>query len=264
MGSPTASSGAGGVLVDGLPGGPGESGELADGGSVRWLTDIAAPLGYAVLVLGVAFVIARRRLARREQAALAGAAAAVGGRTGLDLDTRPLELPQTPPEHTIPDDEANLPRWLRPSLRAERAGLDLPAARTPPVARHVVAPPARAPLAFGGVPTDLDDRRVVRIAGAALLDRPDEATGQRVLELEPGDEVAILDRENGWLNVLTPTGVAGWLSEAQLPDATGAVPPPASRPEPAVGPVPGSPVAAPDEPLDLAALLAAGRPDGQA
>ncbi|HEX9187991.1 MAG TPA: hypothetical protein VGB87_13010, partial [Vicinamibacteria bacterium] len=102
-------------------------------------------------------------------------------------------------------------RWLRPSVRAERFGRVESRDRIMPAATWYSPPPARAPLAFGGVPADLDERRTIQATGLGLLDRPDDSTGRRVLDLEPGDEVAILDRDGRWVNVLTPTGIAGWL-----------------------------------------------------
>jgi hypothetical protein len=72
----------------------------------------------------------------------------------------------------------------------------------------VAPPPARAALAFGGVPNDLDDRRLVQAAGVGLLDQPGADLGRRLTLLERGDEVAIIDRDGDWLNVLTPTGEA--------------------------------------------------------
>jgi len=264
--TPDVSDVPGGVLGDGGPGGPERSGGLVPtSGSDRWLTDVAVPIGYLVLVLVVALVIARRRLERSERAALAGAAQ---GRAALDPDSRPVRRIEPRARPAVADDEENRPRWLRPSLRAERAGLDLGPHRRMPIAR-LAPPPARAPLAFGGVPAELDERRVVRAVGAALLDQPDDATGRRLLELEPGDEVAIIDRDGAWVNALTPTGEAGWLPETALEVATSAD----RRATPAAPPIAGtvapasSPFASaipPEEPLDHATILAAGRAAGPA
>jgi hypothetical protein len=177
----------------------------------------------------------------------------------------------------VADDEADMPRWLRPSLRAERFGADLAPARSAeralPLGLRVAGPPARTPLAFGGAPADLDDRRLVRLDGVALLDRPDEADGRRLSQLERGDEVAVLEGEAGWVNVLTPTGEAGWLPEAALagtPVAARLADAPLARPSGDVAlsgdataasgdaAMPTAAAAPPEEELDLATLLARG------
>lgn len=264
--SPSASSsdpgGAGVGLPTGGPGGDSRS-EPFDG----WLTDFGAPIGYGVLVLLVALIIGRRRSARAEQAMQPSA---LPGRPP-DLDGLPVARVEPRDRPAVADDEANLPRWLRPSLRAERFGLDLAARRPVPAVRHAAPPPIRTPLAFGRAPANLEDRRLV-VALVDLLDQPDEAAGRRLAGLEPGDEVAIMDQADGWVNVLTPTGEAGWLAApavaaplltASARGAAHSEPPVKPQPttqQPAVH-EPGTAVAGPrpDEPLDLAALLAAGR-----
>jgi hypothetical protein len=264
--TPPASSDAAGGIVDG------SGGASADGsptsGFGRWPTDLAAPIGYAALVLFVAFIIARRRLARQERAALANAALAnaspakaANARPAIDPDSLPVQRFEDRTRPEVADDEADRPRWLRPSLRAERFGVELGQHRMLPA--HMIAlPPARAALAFGGVPNDLDDRRLVQAAGVALLDQPGADLGRRLTQLERGDEVAIIDRDGDWLNVLTPTGEAGWLPESALAaggEALGASGQPAGQTEgPTLGP--GAASTPPDPPFDLAALLAAGRP----
>jgi hypothetical protein len=253
--TPPASSDAAGGIVDG------QGGTSADGsptsGFGRWPTDLAAPIGYAALVLFVAFIIARRRLARQDRAAFAEVAA----RAAMDLDNQPVQRFEARTRPEVADDEADRPRWLRPSLRAERFGIELGQHRTLPA--HMVAPPpARAALAFGGVPNDLDERRLVQAASVGLLDQPGADVGRRLTQLERGDEVAIIDRDGDWLNVLTPTGEAGWLPESALAagdEALGASVHPAWQ---TAGHAAESSAASTptDQPFDLAALLAAGRP----
>jgi hypothetical protein len=208
---------------------------------------MAAPIGYLAVVLLASMIIARRR-AERDRLALAEAP--------VDLDTRPVQRYEPISRPVVADDEADRPRWLRPSLRAERLGVEVGQRRVMPAALRYSPPPSRTPLAFGGVPDDLGDRGVIG-AGVDLIDQPDQAAGQRVVGLEPGDEVAILDRGGGWLNVLTPTGAAGWLPSAAVsgrpvdiaaPDWS-AQPAAAPRATPSVG----------EEPLDLADFLAARR-----
>ncbi|TAK01441.1 MAG: hypothetical protein EPO36_05270 [Chloroflexota bacterium] len=279
---PGESGDAGGILLPGPGGGSASTSPTSsfDG----WLTSVGAPIGYLALVLVVAFVIGRRRLERSQRAAAPQAVLAGRGAGPVrDPDSLPVArfASRTQPESrpAVADDEADTPRWLRPSLRAERFGADLAPARSSeralPLGLRIAGPPARTPLAFGGAPADLDDRRLVRHDGVALLDRPDEAGGRRLSQLERGDEVAVLEREAGWVNVLTPTGEAGWLPEAVL--ATSGAAQERSRATPdrhamasgaAASSVAGSRITAspaaapPDEPLDLAALLAAGHRGG--
>ena len=227
--------------------------------------NLAAPIAYLAMVLLVAFVIARRRLERRERAALTPTAPAG------DPDGLPVRRVERRSEPVVIDDEENMPRWLRPSLRAERFGMDQTRARVLPAALQPI-PPRRAPLAFGGTAADLSDRRVVRSAAVGLLDRPDGAA-RHVAELEHGDEVEILETVEPWTNVLTPTGLAGWLPTVVLMDpatnaaASGVEAALAAGLDPRLDPrleappeESGSPTTSPaDEPLDLAAYLAARR-----
>jgi hypothetical protein len=179
----------------------------------------------------------------------------------MDLDSQPVQRFEDRARPEVADDEAERPRWLRPSLRAERFGVEVGQHRTLPA--HMVAPPpARAALAFGGVSNDLDDRRLVQAAGVGLLDQPGADLGRRLTQLERGDEVAIIDRDGDWLNVLTPTGEAGWLPESALAAGDEALGPSGQPAGPTEGQTLGLRAAStpPDQPFDLAALLAAGRP----
>jgi len=177
-----------------------------------WLTDFGPPIAYAAGVLFVAMLIARRRLARQQRTAALATPAP-------DPDSLPVRRFGPAARPDLADDEENLPRWLRPSVRAERFGRDESRDRIMPATAWVAPPPARAPLAFGGVPSDLSDRGRIRSEGFGLLDQPDDDIGRRVFDLEGGDEVAILDRDGRWVNVLTPTGIAGWLPATALAEA---------------------------------------------
>jgi hypothetical protein len=261
--TPGTSNGPAGLLGGGGGGTP--PGSAPTSGFSGWLVNLGAPIAYLALVLLVAFVIARRRLERRERAALAGAA------RPPDLDSRPIRRVERRAQPLAADDEDNRPRWLRASLRAERFGMDQArVARVMPAALQP-APPRRTPLTFGGTSADLSDRRLIRSAVVGLLDQPDPV-GRHVAELEHGDEVEILETVEPWANVLTPTGLAGWLPTVVLIDP--AADAAASRVEAALAAgldprldprleappeEPGSPTSPPDEPLDLAAYLAARR-----
>jgi len=196
------------------------------------VASLVAPIGYLAGLLLLAAVIGRRRLIRRERL--------VARAAPIDLDGLPVARSAPAGEPAVVDDEATRPRWLRPSLRAERYGMDVGQHRVLPAAVLRAPSHPRTTLTFGSVPDDLDDRRTITAQAANLFGEPGDGGGQPLLRLERGDEVAILDRDEGWLNVLTPTGVAGWLPAADLE----------ARPVIAI--------AAPDAPLDLADLLAAG------
>ena len=261
--TPTGSNVPAGPIDAG--GGPSPTSPSPTSGFSGWLVNLAAPIAYLALVLLVAFVIARRRLERRERAALAGAV------RPPDLDSRPVRRIETRAEPLAADDEDNRPRWLRPSLRAERFGMDQArVARVMPVALQP-APPRRTPLTFGGTTADLSDRRLIRSAVVGLLEQPDPV-GRHVAELEHGDEVEILETVEPWANVLTPTGLAGWLPTVVLIDpaagaaASGVEAALAAGLDPRLDPrlesppeQPGSPTSPADAPLDLAAYLAARR-----
>jgi hypothetical protein len=148
--------------------------------------------------------------------------------------------------------------------------MDQARARVLPAALQPI-PPRRAPLAFGGTAADISDRRVVRSAVVGLLDQPD-AAARHVAELEHGDEVEILETVDLWANVLTPTGLAGWLPTVVLIDpaadaaASGVEAALAVGLDPRLDPrleappeEPSIPTSQADEPLDLAAYLAARR-----
>jgi hypothetical protein len=119
------------------------------------------------------------------------------------------------------------------------------------------APQRRTPLTFGGTTADLSDRRLIRSAVVGLLDEPDPV-GRRVAELEQGDEVEILETVELWANVLTPTGLAGWLPTVVLAEP-GAGTAPEAGVDVGSGVALDPPHAPVDEPLDLAAYLAARR-----
>ncbi|MCI0343846.1 MAG: hypothetical protein L0221_00190 [Chloroflexi bacterium] len=61
----------------------------------------------------------------------------------MDPDVLPAQRIETNVRPIVPDDEVDLPRWLRPSVRAERFGLDLPHLRRSAPAR--TPPPAASP-----------------------------------------------------------------------------------------------------------------------
>jgi hypothetical protein len=105
--------------------------------------------------------------------------------------------------------ESQVPRWLRPSVRAARFESD-----------HIKAPrPERARLAFAAPGDAVAERLFVRYDLVQLLDRPDEALGIPQGELNAGDEVEVLERDDIWTRVQTPSGRAGWVPAMTLMSA---------------------------------------------
>jgi hypothetical protein len=142
---PTGSTDPGGV-IGGLDGEG--SGDTPTSGFGGWPTDVLAPVGYAAAVLLVALVIARRRLERRHRATLVA--------TAPDPDSLPVQRFDLDPSlrPVVADDEENIPRWLRPSVRAERFGIQEPRTRTWPAAFRP-ANPGAAPMT-SDPPLDLE------------------------------------------------------------------------------------------------------------
>jgi hypothetical protein len=201
-GDPLAPAGAGHIDPTG-----GQSGAPSPiDGLMEDVAGIGGPLAFAVLAL-VAVTIGRRRLGEGET---------VTSDTGSpDPDGRLVARIDRPAELQVAFEDQNVPRWLRPSLRAERFGAVRSSPRVLPAAL-LVPPPTRTPLAFAHLPEDPESRRIVRSDGVALLDAPDEVAGHPLAQLEKGDEIEAFDEAGGWVNVFTPTGRAGWLPASSL------------------------------------------------
>jgi hypothetical protein len=157
-------------------------------------------------VLGLFIALGRRRrsddptlMPVATEAAGAGAAVATFGSLTTFAESRgigtPVVTPDTPPE------EAGIPRWRRPSVRAARQVSE----------RGVVLP--HVPLRFigqAGVEVT-SDRRVVRYRLVRVSSVPDELAGEEVGRLDRGDEVEILREESGYFLVRAPDGTEGWI-----------------------------------------------------
>jgi hypothetical protein len=117
-------------------------------------------------------------------------------------------------------------------------------------------PPARTPHVFSERIDEVVHRMLVRYDSVPLLDRPDEALGRTQEVLDQGDEVGVLERDEVWANVTTPSGRAGWIPAMAL---AAPVPPPATSEESLAAPVEfeREPAPAPDDRLGLESLLAA-------
>ncbi len=155
-------------------------------------------LGGIALFMGL-MAIARRRRA----AALAAEVGSSGPPVELSFaETRGL-IPAAPPPDT-PLEEASIPRWRRPSLRAARqlSERDVPIEHVPIVFRDLVGPGVvRRQVAY----------RLVRMGT-----EPDEFSGEEVGRLDRGDEVEILREEQGYCLVRTPLEAVGWVHRTTL------------------------------------------------
>jgi hypothetical protein len=102
-------------------------------------------------------------------------------------------------------DEANLPRWLRPTLREQRHSGD-----------PGMLAGARQPARFAAPPQAGVERRTVAYRLVRLSDGPDDATSNEVDRLDRGDEVEVIGEQEGFLLVRTPTGLEGWVPRVVL------------------------------------------------
>jgi hypothetical protein len=168
---------------------------------------------------------------RRRAASVAGEGALAADRLPTDPDANTTYLVAPRP---APGDEALVPRWRRPSVVAARFETD----NTIVVRAATVdlGAPTRAPLVFADGARVAGDRMRLRFDGVPLLDQPDEALGRIRADLDTGDEVMVLERDELWTSVTTPAGLTGWVPTMVLADASGWVdvhPTPAIRPDPA-------------------------------
>jgi hypothetical protein len=129
------------------------------------------------------------------------AAAAALGLGGFVV---PRVIPGREPENP----EAQLPRWLRPSL--------LQARKADPIRDPRVA---AAPLAFSqGLvgPTNGRERRRIRHRVVRMLDTPDELRGAEIGCLDRGDEVELVAKHSAYWLILCPNGSQGWVHNMTL------------------------------------------------
>jgi hypothetical protein len=142
------------------------------------------------------FALVLRRPARRRQPVGAGhmASTAVSLAATLARPTGGSNSDEANP------DEANLPRWLRPTLRQQRQWSD----RQAPAA-------AREPERFESRPRPGVDRRTIGYRLVRLSDGPDDLRSLEIGRLDRGDEVEIIGDIGGFLQVRTPSGLEGWV-----------------------------------------------------
>jgi hypothetical protein len=196
--SPTASR-APGSSGDPVVPGPGDDG----GGGLGFLIPaiFAAPMGGVVgpwLVLtGVGMTLFWLILRRRPEARLrlrGLSPLAIAGLAGAGAGGGPQ--PRI-------DEDAGVPRWLRPSLLAARtAGWGVP----PPRAANRFHEPA-AP----GV-----DRREIGYRLVRVADGPDDLQSEEIGRFDKGDQVEILETKSPFLRVRGADGLEGWVHQAAV------------------------------------------------
>ena len=123
---------------------------------------------------------------------------------------------QLPPG--VEPDEADLPRWRRPSLLQARKDDPLRMVSTAVSLSFADTTTAASGLAVGG------ERRLIRYRLVRLLDVPDEATGRELAILDAGDEVQIVEDYGIYRLVLCPDGTRGWLHKMVLGELVGEEP----------------------------------------
>jgi hypothetical protein len=126
----------------------------------------------------------------------------------------------------VDDEEAGLPRWLRPSVRAERFWTpERDAAERQLRTRRNLA--FTEPPKVDGATTD-SIRMIVRYDDVTLLDGPNESYAAIVGHLHTGDEVLVTRLDEDWAEVRTPRGTIGWVPSMGL--TTVPAPPPVEPP----------------------------------
>ncbi len=230
-----ANGGPGGV--DGTDGGAG-AGPVNDSdptlaGSLDGLSpdqSMLSPISIAIVTAGglamlMAFLVFGRRRRRDEEddGALAASAAAgyplvaarqrapTGGIAPVMAATAtPIPAAQAASSPRVPEPDAHLPRWRRPSLMEAR--------KNDPLRDGVTS---TASLTFDERASEVLDgreRRRIRYRMVSLLNLPDEVQGVEIGSLDEGDEVVLMEKAGTYWRVLCPDGREGWLHKMTLGD----------------------------------------------
>ncbi len=160
------------------------------------------------MFLLIAFLDRRRRDEREPGLVPAGAAMSAGaGAAAMTMgptfaETRGVAAAvvasDTPPE------EAAIPRWRRPSVKAARQTSD----RSAPVSRAALR--FREPAASGTV------RAIVGYRLVRVSSEPDEVASDEVGRVDRGDEVEIMHEEGSYVLIRTPDDTVGWVHRTTL------------------------------------------------
>ncbi len=208
-----------------------------EGGLSSWTDGLSLPIGLALVAVLVLVSLARRRLTAAGSAEATESDAGLAGSPGFERGR-----------------DRNLPRWLDPSVAAARFRTDPTTAARAAIETAAAISPARMPIVFTGPVDELTERLVARYDGVPLLDRPDDVLGRLQGELDGGDEVEVLERDEIWAHVRIPNGGAGWVPSMTLSAVAAATDD--DDPE-APDPTQPEPAAPADEPASLEALLEA-------
>jgi hypothetical protein len=152
---------------------------------------VAWSLTTALGVILFAFLLRRPVPAHAMSAAVA--------RLSLGATTSPT-LPQVSGESALEAGEAGLPRWLRPSLRAERQA-----------GERGTLPIHHQPARFDSSPRAGADRRTIGYRLVRVSDGPDDVRSSEIGRVDRGDEVEVIGEHEGFLKVRTPGGLEGWV-----------------------------------------------------
>ena len=111
----------------------------------------------------------------------------------------------------VPEMDAHLPRWRRPSLIEARKADPMRGGGAAAAAHLAFEQPVIE--AMGGL-----ERRRIRYRMVSLLDAPDEVRGVEIGSLDEGDEVVLIEKRGTYWRVLCPDGREGWLHKMTLGD----------------------------------------------
>jgi hypothetical protein len=156
---------------------------------------IILPVGIIALVgVGLLLLLAARRRRDEDEAAPALVLAPAGAGAAVAAALPPGVLPE----------EAAMPRWRRPSLRAARHA----------DAGHELEPTHE--LTFQEAAAPGIERRRIRYRLVRISDAPDEVRSTELGRLDQGDEVELLEEHAAFWLVRAPDGTEGWVHRMTL------------------------------------------------
>ncbi len=165
-----------------------------------------------VVTMAMAFSIfgKRRRDDDTDDEALAARAAQGVGDVDAPFEEVVAAAIAAAPE--LPDLEAGMPRWRRPSLILAR--------KADPIRDRVEVPRLTFDNGLIG-PIDGRERRVIKYDAVTLLDAPDELRANGIGVLTQGDEIQLLEKRGVYWHVLCPDGTQGWIHKMTVGELVG-------------------------------------------
>lgn len=202
----------GGPRNDANPTLTGSLGQAPPGQQLLPMVAIAVAIAGGLTMLMAFVLFGRRRRGDEDpdEASLAASASA-----GYPPSLTPRQAPANGSSAmtamaAVPERDAHLPRWRRPSL--------LEARKNDPLRGGITA---SATLTFdrqAGEVVEGMGRRRIRYRLVSLLNLPDEVQGVEIASLDEGDEVLLLEKSGTYWRVLCPDGREGWLHKMTLGD----------------------------------------------